>query len=101
MSSMMDDESQPCPFGVDACTGMPLSSLSEAAIKSRFGIARLEEGDSALADSLSKRQQQRSGLANRLGGKRAIVGGGDGRLENKLEHTGWGVVYGPTIDQEI
>src|SRR5262249_22100656 len=86
MNATPDDDA-PLPFGISAGTGRPLDALSDAAIGAMLGAAAEPKVEAAL-----------SGRAEPATVSFAVEGGVDA---NDLGQAGWGILYGPSVEQKI
>jgi hypothetical protein len=77
------------PFGISATTGMPLSGLSDAAVRAEVGQPKspgpIEEAAAARTEAAG---QEAFGVAEGVDG-------------NDLTEVGWGVIFAPGVDQKI
>jgi hypothetical protein len=87
MPSILDPDA-PIPFGISARTGLPLNVLTDDAVEA---MLRGEREPSPEAAALA-------GRAEAAGLVFGIEGGIDA---NDLSQAGWGILFGPSVDQKV
>ena len=89
----MSSENETLSFGIHAATGRPLNSLTDEIIEQMLG----NEAPGVLDLALKARDEAKSSGAQDFG----LATGEEVVDPNDLGVAGWGILYGPTVSQEI
>jgi Peptidase family C25 len=97
----MADDDKILSFGIDAMSGRPLKQPTDADFLDMIGVAQEPPRD--LDEALKARAAAVTEDVAPAGGGRAfgVVPGEGASGPNDLGQTGWGILYGPSVDKKI